>query len=124
MGVLKDTERHQEDIISTPLPGEKLSGFYSRSKEHWVMKARGVSDDRGKALNAQAFKLCHTRYSASILQIALRRISMTNVFAEEYKPLLKEIEKILAEAGLDEDEIKRAGAGTSAGAQGQSRNRR
>ena len=49
---------------------------------------------------------------------------LTCLFAEEYKPLLKEIEKILAEAGLDEEEIKRAGAGTSAGAQGQSRNRR
>ncbi|KZV71422.1 galactose oxidase [Peniophora sp. CONT] len=105
MGVAKDTTRSQEDIISTPLPGERLAGFYQRSKEHWVIKARNVSDNRGKALKGDAFNLCQARY-------------------KEYKPLLKEIEKILAEAGLDEDEIKRAGAGTSAGAQGQSRNRR
>jgi len=44
----------------------------------------------------------------------------------EYKPMLKEVEKILAEAGLDEDEMKMQGTRDIAqgvGA-GQSRNRR
>ena len=64
MGVSKDTTRSQEDIISTPLPGEKLAGFYKRSQEHWIMKARFMSDDRGKALKGIAFELCQNRYSA------------------------------------------------------------
>ena len=41
----------------------------------------------------------------------------------EYKPILKEVERILAEAGLDDDEIKRAGA-SGHPSQGKSRNRR
>jgi len=44
---------------------------------------------------------------------------------EEYKPILKEVEKILAEAGLDEKEMPK-GAALVGGppASGQSRNRR
>ena len=45
------------------------------------------------------------------------------ILLDEYKPILKEVEKILAEAGLDEEEMKRgAAAGPRVG--GQSRNRR
>jgi hypothetical protein len=43
----------------------------------------------------------------------------------QYKPILREVEKILAEAGLDEEDIKRgAAAGPGSGDTGQSRNRR
>jgi len=42
----------------------------------------------------------------------------------EYKPILEEVEKILAEAGLDEEEMRRAAAGGSGTDIGQSRNRR
>jgi hypothetical protein len=45
-----------------------------------------------------------------------------------YKPILEEVEKILAEAGLDEDEMRKGAAGASAsgpgGVAGLSRNRR
>lgn len=43
-----------------------------------------------------------------------------------YKPILEEVEKILAEAGLDEEEMRRGAAGglPSAGGIGASRNRR
>jgi hypothetical protein len=41
-----------------------------------------------------------------------------------YKPVLEEVERILAEAGLDEEEMKRASATGQAGAAGQNRNRR
>jgi len=44
--------------------------------------------------------------------------------AGAYKPILDEVEKILAEAGLDEEEMRRGAAGGSAGGTGQSRNRR
>lgn len=43
--------------------------------------------------------------------------------AAEYKPLLEEVEKILAEAGLDEEEMRRGAAG-GGNAINQSRNRR
>lgn len=32
MGVSKDTTRSSEDVNSTPLPGESLAMFYSRSR--------------------------------------------------------------------------------------------
>lgn len=33
IGVSKDTKRSEEDIISTPLPGETLAVFYARSRK-------------------------------------------------------------------------------------------
>jgi len=43
---------------------------------------------------------------------------------EEYKPILKEVEKILAEAGLDEKEMPKGALVGGPPASGQSRNRR
>jgi len=73
--------------------------------EYWAQKARESSDNRGKLLRRDGFSLAEEQYGA-------------------YKPILEEVEKILAEAGLDEDEMKRASAAGQAGASGQSRNRR
>ncbi len=42
----------------------------------------------------------------------------------EYKPILEEVERILAEAGLDEEEMRKGAAAGLQGASGQSRNRR
>ena len=44
----------------------------------------------------------------------------------DYKPILQEVEKILQEAGLDEEEMRRGAAGgpVPAGGVGASRNRR
>ncbi|KAF8056543.1 galactose oxidase [Lyophyllum atratum] len=107
MGVAKDATRSPEDVISTPLPGETLAMFYARSREHWSQKAHGASDNRGKQLRRDGFVLAEERYA-------------------EYKPILEEVEKILAEAGLDEEEMRRgAAAGPMSPAAGaQSRNRR
>ncbi|KAK0439111.1 galactose oxidase [Armillaria borealis] len=105
MGVARDNTRSAEDVISTPLPGETLAMFYSRSREYWAQKAHAKSDNRGKQLRRDGFALAEERYA-------------------EYKPILKEVEKILAEAGLDEEEMRKgAAAGPGAGG-GQSRNRR
>jgi len=104
MGVSKDTKRSEEDIISTPLPGETLAVFYARSREYWAQKARESSDNRGKLLRRDGFSLAEEHYGT-------------------YKPILEEVERILAEAGLDEDEMQRASA-TGQVAPGQSRNRR
>ncbi|KAG6864915.1 hypothetical protein C0991_006403 [Blastosporella zonata] len=107
MGVAKDATRSAEDIISTPLPGETLAMFYARSREHWSAKAHGSSDNRGKQLRRDGFALAEERYAS-------------------YKPILEEVEKILAEAGLDEEEMRRGAAAgpLSPAASGQSRNRR
>jgi hypothetical protein len=106
MGVSKDTVRSAEDVISTPEPGETLAVFYARSREYWTQKAHGVSDHRGKQLRRDGFSFAEERYA-------------------EYKPILEEVERILAEAGLDEDEM-RAGAAQTGGGGGvvSSRNRR
>lgn len=42
----------------------------------------------------------------------------------EYKPILEEVEKILAEAGLDDEEMRLGAGGGVGSAAGQSRNRR
>ncbi|EDR01442.1 uncharacterized protein LACBIDRAFT_310787 [Laccaria bicolor S238N-H82] len=106
MGVSKDTTRSAEDVISTPLPGETLAMFYARSREHWTSKVFGTSDNRGKELRRDGFALAEERYA-------------------EYKPILEKVEKILAEAGLDEDEMRRSAVtGTGGNFAEQSRNRR
>ncbi|KAI0760692.1 hypothetical protein C8Q74DRAFT_246837 [Fomes fomentarius] len=105
MGVAKDATRSPEDVISTPLPGETLAMFYARSREYWAGKAFGTSDNRGKMLRRDGFALAEERYA-------------------EYKPILEEVERILAEAGLDEEEMRKGAAAGPQGASGQSRNRR
>ncbi|KAF8817019.1 hypothetical protein BYT27DRAFT_7205586 [Phlegmacium glaucopus] len=65
MGVSKDTTRSPEDIQCTPLPGETLAMFYTRSREYWTQKAHGNT----------------------------------------------EVEKILEEARLDEEEMRRGATG-------------
>ncbi|KAF5315232.1 hypothetical protein D9619_006973 [Psilocybe cf. subviscida] len=107
LGVAKDTTRSAEDVQSTPLPGETLAMFYARSREYWAQKALENSDNKGKMLRRDGFTLAEDRYAV-------------------YKPILKEVEKILAAAGLDEEEMRRGAAGgpPSAGGVGASRNRR
>ncbi|KAF9078054.1 hypothetical protein BDP27DRAFT_1388596 [Rhodocollybia butyracea] len=109
MGVSKDTARSPEEVLSTPLPGETLAMFYARSRDYWSQRAfdnSGESRGIDKQLRTAGFTLAQERYA-------------------EYKPILKQVEKMLAEAGLDEDEMRRSasGAGQDAGG-GQSRNRR
>lgn len=104
----ENSGRSAEDILSTPTPGETLAMFYARSREYWAQKAhtRGAVDSRGKQLRRDGFGLAEERYA-------------------EYKPILEEVEKILAEAGLDDKEMRemsRDVSGVSSG--GQSRNRR
>ncbi|KAI1784172.1 galactose oxidase [Ganoderma leucocontextum] len=105
MGVAKDATRSPEDVISTPLPGETLAMFYARSREYWAGKAFGTSDNRGKMLRRDGFTLAEERYA-------------------EYKPILEEVERILAEAGLDEEEMRQGAAAGPHNPSGQSRNRR
>ncbi|KAH9848749.1 hypothetical protein C2E23DRAFT_842407 [Lenzites betulinus] len=105
IGVAKDSTRSAEDVLSTPLPGETLAMFYARSREYWAQKAYGTSDSRGKQLRRDGFTLAGERYV-------------------EYKPLLEEVERILAEAGLDEEEMRKGAAVGPQSASGQSRNRR
>ncbi|EJD07185.1 galactose oxidase [Fomitiporia mediterranea MF3/22] len=97
--------RSAEDVMSTPRPGETLAMFYARSREYWAGKAHSSSDNRGKLLRRDGFTLAQERYV-------------------EYKPVLEEVENILAEAGLDEDEIKRGAVAGPKAAQSESRNRR
>ncbi|CDO71059.1 hypothetical protein BN946_scf184844.g63 [Trametes cinnabarina] len=106
MGVAKDSTRSAEDVISTPLPGETLAMFYARSREYWAQKAFSIaSDSRGKQLRRDGFTLASERYAT-------------------YKPVLEEVERILAEAGLDEEEMRKGAAAGPQGSSGQSRNRR
>ncbi|THU86834.1 hypothetical protein K435DRAFT_970138 [Dendrothele bispora CBS 962.96] len=104
MGVAKDVTRSPEDILNTPLPGETLTLFYARSREYWTQKAYGMSGNKGKQLKREGFGLAEERYAS-------------------YKPVLEEVEKILAEAGLDEEEMRKGAAATGPGGR-QSRNKR
>ncbi|KAJ7940654.1 galactose oxidase [Mycena leptocephala] len=90
MGVSKD--KSPEELLSTPLPGETLAMFYARSRVYWAQKAHVSTENQGKQLRRDGFALAEETY-------------------ETYKPILKEVEKILAEAGLDEEEMRQRAAG-------------
>ncbi|KIM21328.1 hypothetical protein M408DRAFT_333526 [Serendipita vermifera MAFF 305830] len=101
-------EPSNSDAHITPLPGETLSTFYARTKDHWASKARheGGSDNRGKLLRRDGFTMAQERW-------------------EEYKPVLEEVEKILRESGLDDGgEVVMTGGKTAGGSLLESRNRR
>ncbi|KAH9483277.1 Kelch repeat-containing protein 3 [Psilocybe cubensis] len=98
-------ERPAEDAKNTPLPGETLAMFYARCRDYWTQEAMGSDDLDRKQLRRVAFSLAKERY-------------------DEYKPMQKEIEKILEEAGLDEEEMRRGAAAGPTNTSGTSRNRR
>jgi hypothetical protein len=92
--------------------------------EYWTGKAINSSDNRGKQLRRDGFMLAEEKYSACFFVLAYY-LRAHGLFLEEYKPVLEEVERILAEAGLDEDEMRRsAAAGPASAAQSGSRNRR
>lgn len=111
MGVSKDATRSPDKVISTPLPGETLAMFYARSRDYWSQKAHNTNayqsqnQSQGKQLRRDGFALAEERYA-------------------EYKPILEEVERILGEAGLDEEEMRQGAHAQVGSAGGQSRNRR
>ncbi len=143
MGVARDNTRSAEDVISTPLPGETLAMFYSRSRMSLPLSImpicmlthfQGNTGPRklmrrviAEGNNSVGMDLCLLRSDMvrmiDVLFDLITRLTR-RFFAAEYKPILKEVEKILTEAGLDEEEMRKgAAAGPGAGG-GQSRNRR
>lgn len=105
IGVSKGAERSMDEVMSTPLPGESLKKFYDRSREYWAQKAHTTSQHRGKELRRDGFSHAEERYN-------------------EYKPLLDEIERIQAEAGIEAADVQhRTGPGASGVGQ-ESRHRR
>lgn len=112
LGVSKNTTRSENEIISTPLPGESLREFYSRSKSYFANLAHEQSHGqaRGKEMRRDGFELAEKRFI-------------------ELKPMLEEIQRIQREAGLDENELEKVAANhlssSSAGGTGmESRSRR
>ncbi|KAL8290639.1 hypothetical protein RQP46_002897 [Phenoliferia psychrophenolica] len=105
MGVSLATDRTQEDVLSTPQPGENLAKFYARSKEFWTNKAFETigANNRGKELRRDGFSLAEEAF-------------------QQYQPLLEEIMRIQAQAGLDAEELSKGGRAGGLGAE--SRNRR
>ncbi|GAA5942493.1 hypothetical protein JCM10213_004792 [Rhodosporidiobolus nylandii] len=102
-GAAADPKRAAEEQISTPMPGETLAKFFARSREYWTGKAHELgAADRGKDLRRSGFDLASQRY-------------------EEYEPVLKEIERLQAAAGLEASEMRQA---ARAGLGSESRNRR
>jgi hypothetical protein len=67
MGVSKDTARSEADILSTPLPGERIRQFYERSKQYWAGTAYESSGSRGKALRREGFR------ESAVITIATHR---------------------------------------------------
>lgn len=66
LGVAKDTTRSEEDVLSTPLPGENLRLYYSRSKEYWAGTAYENSGSRGKALRREGFRESSLRIGTDV----------------------------------------------------------
>ena len=57
MGVAKDPNRSEEDVMSTPAPGEVLQTFYLRTKSYWASLAFQKSEggSRGKQMRRDGF---------------------------------------------------------------------
>lgn len=92
--------------------------------DHWTKRALDsvAGADRGKELRRGGFALAEERYSMWRQQFL--RFSFSLMFAVEYKPTLVEIERLLEEAGLDPEDIKKGGAGRGTNLPNMSRNRR
>lgn len=60
IGVTKEANRTEEDILSTPMPGEILQTFYLRTKHYWASLAHVQSEgsSRGKQLRRDGFDVC------------------------------------------------------------------
>ncbi|KNZ62983.1 hypothetical protein VP01_11g6 [Puccinia sorghi] len=113
MGVAKSSERSIEDMMSTPLPGETLKLFYDRTRE--------VSHIGPKRL------MPPLTIVAKSFDATGSRMLKKDIVAE-YKPLLEEIERIQAEAGIEASDVQRRtgpiGAGAGGGPAQDSRHRR
>lgn len=61
MGVSKDPNRTEEDVLSTPAPGEVLQTFYLRTKQYWASRAfqKSEGESRGKQLRRDGFDVRH-----------------------------------------------------------------
>ena len=77
-------------------------------------------------LRRDGFTLAEERYGAlrNSLCVALGLTDVSAAHTAEYKPILEEVERILAEAGLDEEEMRKGAAAGPHNPSGQSRNRR
>ncbi|SGY45982.1 BQ5605_C001g00367 [Microbotryum silenes-dioicae] len=129
-GVSTSADRTAEDLISTPQPGETLAKFFARSKEYWTRKAHESvgAGNRGKELRRDGFSLCEEAFrKPSFPESHTTRLYRTDPFdgffvlAEQYQPLLEELQRIQEQAGLDAAE---AAKGARAGLGMDSRNRR
>ena len=85
-----------------------------------------TSDNKGKQLRREGFTLAEERYGASCLANVDLGPLVDGFWIVAYKPTLEEVEKILAEAGLDEEEMRKGATGPSPSGDtaGLSRNRR
>lgn len=97
-GAAAESVTSEEQRNTTPNPGETLRMFFDRTRNYWSAKAFELSsgEARGKESRTKGFELAEARY-------------------EEYKPVLREIEKIQAEAGLDAEEMRQSAQRTAHG---------
>lgn len=115
------------DLVSLPFPLTYIPPLTGRILgEYWAQKAYGTtsSDSRGKQLRRDGFSLAEERYGMCLSRNISHCMRSRLFYVAEYKPVLEEVERILAEAGLDEEEMRKGAAAGPQGASGQSRNRR
>ena len=115
------------DPQSTPLPFETLTTFYARTRDYWAARAReaAVSSASGACARTPA-----TAGSGAGKGKALRTdgFGLAKESWDEYKPVLEEVERILAQSGVERADMAVVGAGGKGGGDGgpgvESRNRR
>ncbi|KAL1742568.1 hypothetical protein HDZ31DRAFT_84034 [Schizophyllum fasciatum] len=103
--IVQSAQQSAEDALNTPVPGETLAMFYHRGREYWLQKAAAGGDVRGKQAKRDGFAKAKARY-------------------DEYKPHLRELERVMADAGLDKDEMRTAAKAVGREPQTMSRHRR
>ena len=100
-----DSQAH----LSTPNPGETLRQFFDRTRTFWTTQALNVHNQE-EAAGSSNTRSGYGQSGGLGKELRTKGFSMASDRYEEYLPVLREIEKIQAQAGLDREEMRQSAA--------------
>lgn len=100
-----DSQAH----LSTPNPGETLRQFFDRTRTYWTTQALNVHHQE-EATGSSNTRSGYGQSGGLGKELRTKGFSMASDRYDEYLPVLREIEKIQAQAGLDKEEMRQSAA--------------
>lgn len=95
--------------LSTPNPGETMRQFFDRTRTYWTTRALAVHQQEEAASGATT-RSGYGQSGGLGKELRTKGFSLASERYEEYLPVLREIEKIQAQAGLDKEEMRQSAA--------------